>query len=238
MISVKQQGPDASDPAARLVAVASRAASICRSASSNDYAVMVERAGQQEPATDIRWPADFENQYVKWQAPVLTAKAAGGTQWIRADVGGRTVLLRHDDLPARRTGRHRQSRVPTEVVILSDQRPGGPFPRGGPCSMISAWRPAMPTAITRLVTKKASCRLPSRRRRTVQRQQRPVDRRHPGRPRWRRSSTAYTRRNRLDADGHGRHRRRRNPRRATPITMLPGETVPLKRRRLQEAASR
>ena len=61
---------------------------------------MVEKDGRQEPATEVRWPGDFENQYVKWQAPVLTAKEAGGVQWLRADVGGRDRAAAHHDLRA------------------------------------------------------------------------------------------------------------------------------------------
>ena len=45
-----------------------------------------------EPATDVHWPANFENEYVKWEAPVLTAKQEGYTQFLRAEVGGRNVL--------------------------------------------------------------------------------------------------------------------------------------------------
>ena len=58
------------------------------------YTIMVEdKDGRREPATEVRWSGDFENKYVKWQAPVLTAKEAGAVLWLRADVGGRTVLL-------------------------------------------------------------------------------------------------------------------------------------------------
>ena len=46
--------------------------------------------GHQEPAADVRWPENFENEYVKWEAPVLTAKQEGYTQFLRAKSAGGT----------------------------------------------------------------------------------------------------------------------------------------------------
>ena len=77
-LSVKPQGPDAADPAARLFALREPGGQYLPVGSQQRYTIMVEKDGHQEPATDVRWPGDFENQYVKWQAPVLTAKEAAG----------------------------------------------------------------------------------------------------------------------------------------------------------------
>ena len=163
VVGVKQQGPDASDPAARLVAVREPAGEYLPVGEQQRYAVMVEKDGQQEPAAHVRWPGDFENQYVKWQAPVLTAKAAGGTQWIRADVGGRTVLLRTTTyLPGKLQG-YVNPEAPTEVVILSDQGPAVHFPVGAHFDDFRV-EARYADGYTRLVTKKAMLQLPSRRR--------------------------------------------------------------------------
>ena len=59
---------------------------------SQRYSVLVDKDGKSEPAAEVHWPADFENDYVKWEAPVLTAKREGYTQYLHADVGGRNVL--------------------------------------------------------------------------------------------------------------------------------------------------
>ena len=37
------------------------------------------------------WPRNFENDYIRWQAPVLSAKQAGYQQWLTAKVGERAV---------------------------------------------------------------------------------------------------------------------------------------------------
>ena len=93
-VSVKDQGPGAAHPAARLVAVREPGGQYLPVGSQQRYTiVVVDKDGRQEPASDVRWSGNFENRYVKWQAPVLTAKEAGAVQCLRADVGGRTVLL-------------------------------------------------------------------------------------------------------------------------------------------------
>ena len=59
---------------------------------SQRYSVLVEKDGKSEPATEVHWPENFDNDYVKWEAPVLTAKREGYTQYLHADVGGRSIL--------------------------------------------------------------------------------------------------------------------------------------------------
>ena len=162
------------------------------------YTIMVEKDGHQEPATDVRWPGDFENQYVKWQAPVLTAKEAGGVQWLRADVGGRTVLVHTTTYapgkfvvePAINPD------APIEVVILSDQGDSVQFPVGAQFDdfrVEARYRDGYHPA-----GREESG--PDHPRAAAQRpadgQQRPPDRRASGRRlRWPPSSRACTRRN-------------------------------------------
>ena len=94
------------------------------------------RRRRREPAANVRWPENFENEYVRWQAPVLTAKK----RRLHAVAAGRG---RRPDraLPhARPTCRASSSaaipkqRLPVAVKILSDQIIGaGPsvrFPVG------------------------------------------------------------------------------------------------------------
>ena len=79
-------------PDARLVVDREAEGKFVRVDDSQRYSILVEKDGHSEPATDVHWPADFENDYVKWEAPVLTAKQPGYTQFLRAEVGGRNVL--------------------------------------------------------------------------------------------------------------------------------------------------
>jgi hypothetical protein len=58
------------------------------------YTILAEKGGAKEPVANVQWPDNFENDYVRWEAPVLTAKKAGYQQWLRAQVGERTVLFR------------------------------------------------------------------------------------------------------------------------------------------------
>ena len=87
---LKEAGPDLAN--ARLVVDREAEGTYLPIGRSQRYSVLVEKDGQSEPATDVHWPADFENDYVKWEAPVLTAKRENYTQFLRAEVGGRNVL--------------------------------------------------------------------------------------------------------------------------------------------------
>jgi hypothetical protein len=91
--TLKESGPDAKDPAARLVVDREPGGKLLALGQSQRYTVMVEKDGHREPAADVHWPENFENDYVKWEAPILTAKQQEGyTQFLRADVAGRNVL--------------------------------------------------------------------------------------------------------------------------------------------------
>jgi hypothetical protein len=154
--SVKPQGPDAADAAARLLALRQSGGQYLPVGGQQRYTIMVDKDGHQEPATDVRWPGDFENRYVKWQAPVLTAKEAGTVQWLRADVAGRTVLL-HTTTYA--PGRFVveppvNPDAPIEVLILSDQGDTVRFPVGAQFDDFRV-QARYRDGYTRLVTKKA-----------------------------------------------------------------------------------
>jgi hypothetical protein len=88
--ALKPAGPDATT--AQLVLNREADGKYLEVGKSQRYSVLVEKDGKSEPVTDVHWPADFENDYVKWEAPVLTAKREGYTQYLHADVAGRNVL--------------------------------------------------------------------------------------------------------------------------------------------------
>ena len=92
VFTLKAAGPDAKDAAARLTIDREPGGKLLPVGQSQRYSVLVEKDGHQEPAADVHWPEKFENEYVKWEAPVLTAKHEGYTQFLRAEVGGRNVL--------------------------------------------------------------------------------------------------------------------------------------------------
>lgn len=92
VFTLKAAGPDAKDGAARLILDREPGGKFLPVGQSQRYAVLVEKDGNQEPAADVHWPENFENDYVKWDAPVLTAKQEGYTQFLRAEVGPRSVL--------------------------------------------------------------------------------------------------------------------------------------------------
>ena len=56
------------------------------------YHVMVKTGDGQVPAQGVRWLRDFDNDYVSWKAPVLTAKKPGHEQRLGAMVGDQQVF--------------------------------------------------------------------------------------------------------------------------------------------------
>jgi hypothetical protein len=121
------------------------------------YSIVLSKDGRQEPAAEIHWPWYFQNDYVRWKAPVLAAKQAGCEQWLGAEVGGRRVrwrthtidLFRPGELPPQREDQ------PVEVVVLSDQGPAVTFPVGARFEDFRI-EARYADGFTRLVTKKAT----------------------------------------------------------------------------------
>jgi len=172
-VTSKESGPDLGDPTARLFLEREPGGTYLAVGRQQRYTILVERPaaagapGAVEPAAEIHWPANFENEFVAWDAPVLTAKKEGYTQWLRADVGGRTVLVRTTTcLPgAYEKGEpgyqpvQPRGDVPEFVLVLSDQGPLVRFPVG---AIFSDFRVEAhyPDGFTRLVTKRATIRTP------------------------------------------------------------------------------
>ena len=99
---------------------------------SQRYQIELRQGDNRETAADVVWPPDFENDYVRWRAPILSAKQAGYQQWLTAKVGGRSVRfdvqttdpMQPSALPPRRPDQ------PTKVRVVSDQGPAVAFPVG------------------------------------------------------------------------------------------------------------
>ena len=115
VFTLKDAGPDAKDPAARLLLVREPKGKFLPVGQSQRYAILVDKDGHQEPAADVQWPENFENEYFKWEAPVLTAKHEDYTQFMRAEVGGRSVLWH--------TTSYRPGEFATEVVVPPEIKP-------------------------------------------------------------------------------------------------------------------
>jgi len=127
---------------------------------SQRYQVLLRKGEQQEPAAEVAWPPDFENQLVRWRAPVLTAKQAGHQQWLTARCGGRAIRFdtvaieprSASALPSRRPDQ------PIEVRVLSDQGPGVALPVGAEFDDFRV-EAEYADGFVRIVTRKATIRL-------------------------------------------------------------------------------
>jgi len=163
-VSRKEAGPDVNDPAAEVRVVREPPGRYLPVGSQQRYAVVVEKDGTSEPAADILWPEPFENEYVAWQAPVLTAKRAGYQQWLRAEVDGRTVLWHTTTYEPGRFARSPEvdpGDRPDAVKILSDQGPSVQIPVGARFDdfrVEALYNEPDGSTFTRLVTKKARIR--------------------------------------------------------------------------------
>jgi hypothetical protein len=163
VLSSKDSGPDAKT--ARLVLDREPAGKYLAVGHSQRYAVLVEKDGKTEPAADVHWPENFENDYVKWDAPVLTAKQADYTQFLRADVGGRNVLWHITTYMVNTTSGTGETppgvkpEIPDSLKIVSDQGPLVRFPAGATFDDFRV-EAHYADGYTRLVTKKARLTTP------------------------------------------------------------------------------
>ena len=165
-IKVKTAGPDPNDKDAEVLVLREPAGRYLPVGSQQRYSIAVKKNGQTEPVASIEWPADFENDYVRWQAPVLTAKRPVHQQWFRAEVDGsaagsegRRVVLFHTTTyqPGRFDRAPPRVDRPEKVEILTDQPQPVRLPVG---AQFDDFRVVIhfPDGFTRLVTKKATLR--------------------------------------------------------------------------------
>ncbi len=93
VIAAKTQAPDPNAAGVEVQVLRDPPGEYLPVGASQQYTIVINNQGVVEPAANVRWPEDFENEYVRWQAPVLTAKQPGHRQTLRAEVSGRTVLF-------------------------------------------------------------------------------------------------------------------------------------------------
>ena len=131
-IAVAQATLDPADPTVTLQVSREPGGRYLSVGQSQRYQILLRQGETQEMAADVAWPPDFENDYVRWRAPILSAKQAGFQQWLTAKVGGRAVrfdVLTIDPMqPSARPPR--RSDQPIEVRVVSDQGPAVAFPVG------------------------------------------------------------------------------------------------------------
>lgn len=160
LVTMKEKGPDPNDPAAEVLLLREPPGEYLPVGGQQRYSIGVKKGDAQEPAARIQWPDNFENEYVRWQAPVLTAKKAGYQQWLRAEVDGRAVLFHTTTYqPGRFERAPPREDQPESVVILSDQGTTVRFPVGAEFDDFRV-EARYADGFTRLVTKKATLRTP------------------------------------------------------------------------------
>lgn len=160
-ITTKEEGPDPNATGAHLAVDREPEGLFLPVGASQRYAIVVEQDGQREPAAGIRWQADFENDYVRWKAPVLTAKRPGHAQWLEAEVAGRTVRFYTYTYEPARAGQPPlpSGDRPIAVRILSDQGASVRFPVGATFDDFRV-EAEYADGFTRMVTNKATLRTP------------------------------------------------------------------------------
>jgi len=164
-IAARAPALDPSDPKVEIVLRREPEGLYLPVGSQQRYSIILRKDGREEPAAEIHWPWYFENDYVRWRAPVLTAKQAGYEQWLRAEVArsgdrpqrGRRVRWRTNTIDPFRPGElpPRREDQPVEVVILSDQGPAVGFPVGARFGDFRI-EARYDDGFTRMVTKKAT----------------------------------------------------------------------------------
>lgn len=159
-ITVGQPKLDPSDPSVSLEVSREPEGRYLPIGQSQRYQILLRQNEREETAADAAWPPDFENDFVRWRAPILTAKRAGYQQWLTAKVGGRNVRfdvqtidpMQPSALPPRRPDQ------PIDVRVVSDQGPAVAFPVG---AVFDDFRveAEYEDGFVRMVTKKATMSL-------------------------------------------------------------------------------
>ncbi len=151
---------DASDPSVVLELVREPEGRYVPIGCRQRYGVVLRKGDQTEPAAEVRWPQDFENEYVGWRDGVLTAKQPGYRQWLSARVGGRTVRFDAVTIDPFQTSQPppRRADQPVEVRVVSDQGPRVRFPIGAHFDDFRI-EAEYADGFVRMVTKKATMRL-------------------------------------------------------------------------------
>jgi len=97
------------------------------------YTILVEKDGVQQPAIHVQWPPAFENEFVTWRPPVLRARRPGHTQQLSATVDGREIPFQTRIVappPAPTSDLPPSAEPPQVVQIASDLGSRVTIPRG------------------------------------------------------------------------------------------------------------
>ena len=86
------------------------------------YTVVVNSGEQQTPGVGVEWQPAFENEYVRWEPPVLTAKQEGHQQQLQAAIGDQSVQWTTSTIaPPSEPSPSPPAGKPDQVRIVSDQ---------------------------------------------------------------------------------------------------------------------
>jgi len=158
VISTKKKGLDPRTPGSTLTLVRQPPGRYLPVGRQQRYSILIEKDGKSEPVADVQWPDDFENEFIRWQAPILTAKQPGYQQWLRAEAGGRTVLLHTTTyLPPEIEPPAVDPDKPSNVTFVADDGTSVTMPVGAEFEDFEVVV-EYPDGFTRVVTKKAVLR--------------------------------------------------------------------------------
>lgn len=160
-IGMKSEKLDPSDPSVSLRLVREPPGEYLPVGMQQRYTIMLSKGEEEEPAAAAQWPSDFENPYVRWNAPVLTARQPGEEQWLQAEVGGRAVRFRTVTIDPTRPIPRVPARPdqPVAVNILSDQGEAVRFPVNAEFDDFRV-EAEYADGFTRVVTKQATLAMP------------------------------------------------------------------------------
>lgn len=90
-VNVGTQTLSPSDPEVELFVRRQPGGKLLPEGRAQQYSVWMRKGDLEEPAPDVRFTPDFENDYLAWEAPTVYALKAGYTHWFQAKVGDRAV---------------------------------------------------------------------------------------------------------------------------------------------------
>ncbi len=107
--------PLATDPDVKLIVVREPAGESLAVPNQQRFTINIDKGGEQQPAANVQWLPAFENEYVSWNPPVLTARSGGHVQRLSATVDGRRT-----DVEARIVG---AAPPPSSDIPMTDEKP-------------------------------------------------------------------------------------------------------------------
>ncbi len=90
-VNVGAQTLSPSDPDVELFVKRQPGGKLLPEGRAQQYSVWMRKGELEEPAPNVRFTPDFENEFLTWEAPTVYATKAGYTHWFQAKVGDRAV---------------------------------------------------------------------------------------------------------------------------------------------------